>query len=83
MWHCFYAYRIVGGNDYGLSKLVPYGSIFILCSFFSCTFFSCLRPNGKGLAFWEEIINFWNQSFHATISADIHAGRTFVNLLVS
>ena len=24
MWHCLYAYYIVGGNDYGLSKLVPY-----------------------------------------------------------
>ena len=47
MWHCLYAYRIVGDNVYGLGKLVPYGSIFILCSFFSCTFFGCLRPNGK------------------------------------
>ena len=83
MWHCLYAYCIVGGNDYGLSKLVAYGSIFILCSFFSCTFFGCLHPNGKGVTFWEEIITFWNQSFHTTISTDIHAGRTFVNLLIS
>ena len=38
MWHCLYAYRIVGDNAYGLGKLVPYGSIFILYFFFSCTF---------------------------------------------
>ena len=60
MWHCLYAYRMVGANVYGLSKLVPYGSIFILFSFFSCTFFGCLRPSGKGVAFGEEIIIFWN-----------------------
>ena len=33
MWHCLCAYRIVGDNVYGLGKLVPYGSIFIMCSF--------------------------------------------------
>ena len=57
---CLYAYRIVGDNVYGLGKLVPYGSIFILYSYFSCTFFSSLRTNGKGFSFGEEIITFWN-----------------------
>ena len=47
------------------------------------SFFGCLCPNGKGITFWEEVITFWNQSFHATISTDIHAGRTFANLLES
>ena len=60
MWHYLYAYRILVDNVYGLSNLVPYGSIFVLCSFFSCTFFDCLRSSGKGVAFGEEIIIFWN-----------------------
>ena len=76
MWHCLYAYRIVGDNVYGLGKLVPYGSIS-----FSGTFFGCLRPNGKGVTIWGSNHHF--QSFHATISTDINTERTFVNLLVS
>ena len=60
MWHCLYAYRIVGGNDYGLSKLVPYGSILYCVPFSLLLFFGCLRPDGKGVAFWEEIVTFWN-----------------------
>ena len=60
MWHCLHASRIVGDNVYGMSKLVPYDSIFVLRSFFSCTFFGCLRPNRKGVALGEEIIIFWN-----------------------
>ena len=49
-----YAYRITGDKNHGLSKLVPYASIFIMCFLFSCTFFGCLRPNDKGLAFGEK-----------------------------
>ena len=60
MWHCLCAYCIVGDNVYGLGKLVLYGSIFILCSFFSQTFFGCLRPSGKDFTNGEEIIIFWN-----------------------
>ena len=63
MWHCLYAYCIVSGNDYGLSKLVAYGSIFILCSFFSCTFFGCLHPNGKGVTFWGRNHHFLESKF--------------------
>ena len=39
MWHCLYAYCTVDDNVNGWSKLVPYGSIFILCSFFCCVLF--------------------------------------------
>ena len=76
MWHCLYAYRIVGDNVDGLSKLVSYGSIFILFLFL-LYFFGCFRPNVKGVAFGEEIIIFWNYS------TDIYAERTFINLLTS
>ena len=48
------AYSIEVDNVYGLGKLVSYGSIFILCSFFSCTFFSCLRPNRKDVTFGKK-----------------------------
>ena len=48
------AYSIEVDNIYGLGKLVSYGSIFMLCSFFSCTFFSCLRPNRKDVTFGKK-----------------------------
>ena len=75
-------YRTVGDNVYRLGKLVPYGSIFISHSFTSGTSFGCLHLSGKGVAFGDQMIIFWNLSFHATISTDIYAGKTFVNLLV-
>ena len=84
MWHCLYAYRIVGDTIYGLSELVPYGSIFILCSFFSCTFFGCLHPNGKSVAFEEEILfSGIKVSMQLSFSTDIYLEITFVNLLES
>ena len=84
MWHCLRAYCIIGDSVYSLRKLVPYGRIFILCSFFSRTFFGGLRSSGKGVAFGEQIIIvFWNYRFQATINTDIYDGRTFVNLLLS
>ena len=84
MWYCLCAYGIIGDNVYDLGKLVPYDWIFILCSFFSRTFFGCLHPSAKDVPFGEQIIIvFWNYRFHATISADIYAGRTCVNLLIS
>ena len=79
MWHCLCAYHIRSEKVYGLDKLVPYGSFFILCSFFSCTVFGFLRPNGKSVAFSEQIIIiFWDCRFHASVSADIYAGKISV-----
>ena len=52
-----YAYRSLGDNVYGLSKLVPYGSILIVFLFL-LYFFGCLRSNETGVAFGEEIIIF-------------------------
>ena len=76
--------QVIGDNVYDLGKFLLYGSIFILCSFFSRSFFSCLRLSGKGAVFGEQIIIvFWNYRFHATIITHIYPGRTFVNLLVS
>ena len=36
--------KIVGDQVYDLGKLVPYGSIFILCSFFVRTFLAICFP---------------------------------------
>ena len=59
MCHCLYAYRIVGDNAYGLSKLVSVVAT-LYCVPFSLVLFGCLRPNGKGVIFGEEIKIFWN-----------------------
>ena len=66
MWHCLYAYRSLGDNVYGLSKLVPYGSILILFSFFSCTFLVVCVPMervshlGKKSCLHATIIQYWH-----------------------
>ena len=84
IWHCLYAYHSLGDNVCGLSKLVPYGSILILCSFFSCAFLVVCVPMewvlhlGKKSLFSEIKV-----STQLSFSTDIYVERTFINLLRS